>query len=129
MRAVDRKQSDEHNSEIIARKIRALRKSQNKSEHVNNLSPTPKKRRRRRDSFLEVKAKIHDLLRSTVYHRGHRYDVRAADREAIQIEQRLMRSCCEGTSTDTAIRRLNLNRTKISSKQKQIKGRFPESIN
>ncbi|EFO13736.1 hypothetical protein LOAG_14795 [Loa loa] len=61
------------------------------------------------------------MLWNTIYHRGHRYDVRAADREAVQVEQKLMQSDGEATVaslTDGTIRQQNFNVTKIPSKQK-----------
>ncbi|EJW87594.1 hypothetical protein WUBG_01497 [Wuchereria bancrofti] len=129
-RAIERKQSDE-NSEVITEKIKAIRKSLSKIEHTNLSSNL--KRRRRRDSFHEVKAKIHDMLWNTVYHRNHRYDVRAADREAIQVEKRIMKSYFKTiatptnatttttTTTTTTIHPYNFNVTKVSSKQKTNK--------
>ncbi|VDN82563.1 unnamed protein product [Brugia pahangi] len=94
----ERKQFDE-NSEVISEKIKAIRKSLNKIEHTNLSSNS--KRKRKRNSLLEVKTKIHDMLWSTVYHRNHRYDVRAADREAIQVEQQFIKSYFKTTATPT----------------------------
>ncbi|CAG9534286.1 unnamed protein product [Cercopithifilaria johnstoni] len=119
MKVVGRKQFDEH-LEIITGKINALRKSLSKSE--NACLSIISGKRSRRNSFLEVKAKIHDMFWSTVYHRGHRYDVRAADREAIQVEQKAVRSSCDNTVTTftgTAIRRQNFGeKSSIKAKSK-----------
>ncbi|VDO26675.1 unnamed protein product [Onchocerca flexuosa] len=52
IKTTERKQSGKH-PEVISEKINALHKSLRKTEHTN-LSSTPKKRRRR-DSFFEVK--------------------------------------------------------------------------
>uniref|UniRef100_A0A158Q8N4 AP2/ERF domain-containing protein n=1 Tax=Elaeophora elaphi TaxID=1147741 RepID=A0A158Q8N4_9BILA len=158
MKAVERRRLDEC-PEVVAGKIKTLRKWLGKVEHPD--SPTPRKRRRQR-SFLEVKfvffiilpklptltpfgeiilsakealllkreknvckfvfrAKIHEMLWSKVYHRGHRYNVRAADREAIQLERKLMRSHCRDSaiaSIGTDIGGQNFSRTKVPSKHK-----------
>ncbi|VDO49184.1 unnamed protein product [Brugia timori] len=64
------------------------------------------------------------MLWSTVYHRNHRYDVRAADREAIQVEQEFIKSYFKTTATPTnpttttTIHPYNFNVTKVSSKRK-----------
>ncbi|VDM99216.1 unnamed protein product [Thelazia callipaeda] len=64
--------------------------NQNSLCNTENLNSSPKKRRRR-DSFLEAKTKIHELLRKKMCYRIHRYDVRAADEKAVKMEQRLTR--------------------------------------
>ncbi|MCP9259827.1 hypothetical protein DINM_002933 [Dirofilaria immitis] len=96
-----KKQSNEH-SAIITEKIKTFRKSLRKIEHANLLT-TPKKRRR--ESFLEVKTKIHEILWNSIHHRGHRYDVRAADREAIQMEQSLIESLHDTSINTTNYRK------------------------
>uniref|UniRef100_A0A915PVX0 Uncharacterized protein n=1 Tax=Setaria digitata TaxID=48799 RepID=A0A915PVX0_9BILA len=88
MRANDEKQSVKHPKILPERNI-THRKLSKKIEHVN-LSSTSK-RRRKRESFIAVKTKIHDVMWSTVHCRSHRYDVRAADRKALQVEQGLMK--------------------------------------
>lgn len=70
------------------------------------------------------------MLWNTVYYRCHRYDVRAADRKAVQVEQRLMRSYCKATvaaPTNVDIRRQNFNETKVLSKQKAKKTKIPST--
>uniref|UniRef100_A0A2K6W6R0 Uncharacterized protein n=1 Tax=Onchocerca volvulus TaxID=6282 RepID=A0A2K6W6R0_ONCVO len=60
------------------------------------------------------------MLWNEIHQHGHRYNVRAADREAIQVEQRLVRSLYEVPIDATACRQ-NFNETKIPSKQEAKK--------
>ncbi|VDN19059.1 unnamed protein product [Gongylonema pulchrum] len=82
----------ERQREATVYRARTVHKSLNAANSfMHRISETSK--RRRRDSLLNVKDKIHSLLRRPLRRRSHRYDVRAAERAAVIKEEELLGSC------------------------------------